>query len=211
MLRLFYRGQREEEVFIEELESIGCKVWSTDKEGKQYRVSFGEIAGSVDGIATGIPGAPKTPHLLEFKTHNDRSFKLLMKNGLIDSKPEHYIQMQCYMKGLKLKRGLYMAVSKNTDEIYTERVHYNPTTANEAIARGQDIIESKVPPERISNRPDWYKCKFCNFTGTCHQGLPLVKSCRTCRFANAGWSCGQTGKTLTIEEQKQGCEQWQSI
>ena len=216
MLRLFDRGNREEEVFVSLLRSIGCEVWDHTPNGDQYRVSFadGYIGGSIDGVAKGIPGAPETPHLLEFKTHNDKSFQDMKKKGLIESKPAHYAQMQMYMKGMKLKRGLYMAVNKNNDEIYTERVSYDATVAKEYLGRGIDIVEARVPPPKISNRPDWYQCRWCNFSGQCHKGLPLSKNCRTCdhvQMPGAGrWTCGRTNKDLSTTEQRNGCEEWKS-
>ena len=217
MLRLFDRGQREEDVFVSLLRSIGCEVWDHTPKGDQYRVSFadGYIGGSVDGVAKGIPGAPDTPHLLEFKTHNDKSFKDLKKKGLIESKPAHYAQMQMYMKGLKMTRGLYMALNKNNEEIYTERVSYDANVAKEYLGRGIDIVESRVPLPKISNRPDWYQCKWCNFSAQCHKGLPLSKNCRTCEYVQlpgAGkWACGRTNKELSATEQKNGCEEWKSV
>ena len=217
MLRLFDRGQREEDVFVSLLRSIGCEVWDHTPNGDQYRVSFadGYIGGSVDGVAMGVPGAPDTPHLLEFKTHNDKSFQDLKKKGMIESKPAHHAQMQLYMKGLKLTRGLYMAVNKNNDEIYTERVHYDANVAKEYLGRGIDIVESPVPMPKISNRPDWYQCKWCNFSAQCHKGLPLSKNCRTCehvRMPGAGrWECELTSKELSTTEQKNGGERWKSV
>ena len=217
MLRLFDRGQREEEVLVKALRSIGCEVWEEDSNGKQFRVEFGDghLSGSVDGVARGVPGAPKTPHLLEFKTHNDRSYKDLLKKGVAESKPQHMVQMQMYMCGLKLKRALYVAVNKNDDSIYTERIEYDPALAKEHISRGLDIIASDRPPPGISTRPDWYKCKFCNFKGQCHSGVPLSMNCRTCENVEVKfggeWECKLSGDKLSLEEQKKGCKEWKSV
>ena len=217
MLRLFDRGQREEVTLVSLLRAIGCEVWDHTPHGDQYRVSFadGYIGGSVDGIAKGIPNDPDTPYLLEFKTHNDKSFQELKKKGMIESKPAHHAQMQLYMKGLNLRDGLYVAVNKNDDELYTEHVAYDESVAREYLDRGLDIVESRVPLPKISNRPDWYQCKWCHYSGQCHKGLPLSKNCRTCehvRMPGAGkWECGITSRELSVTEQKNGCEEWKSV
>ena len=86
MLRLFKRGQREEAEFIEELRGIGATVWDKDENGKQWTVSAcnGHFGGSLDGVATGLPEAPKTVAVLEFKTHSSKSFADLVKNAMTD-------------------------------------------------------------------------------------------------------------------------------
>lgn len=51
MLRLFERGQREEEVFVSLLKGAGASVWTHDANGKQFLVSLfgGHYGGSCDG------------------------------------------------------------------------------------------------------------------------------------------------------------------
>src|SRR5690606_8070485 len=77
LLRLFQRGQLEEPVFVKELRQAGVEVWEVDPDtGRQIRIALfgGHFSGSMDGVALGLLEAPKTPHLLEFKTHNAKSF-----------------------------------------------------------------------------------------------------------------------------------------
>lgn len=218
MLRLFDRGQREEAVLVDALKSIGCEVWEEDpRTGKQFKVKFesGHIKGSADGVCRGVPGDPNTPHLLEFKTHNDKSFKHVKSKGVAESKPQHMVQMMLYMKGLNLTKALYIAVNKNDDEIYTERINYNEVLADEYLEKAKDIVSSDVEPAKISQRPDWYQCTFCSFKGQCHFGLPLSMNCRTCvnvEVHDEGeWVCGLDGVKLPDSKQKKGCERWKSI
>jgi hypothetical protein len=49
----------------------------------------------------------------------------LEKKGVKVSKPMHWAQMQVYMLGTKIERALYVAVCKDDDRIYTERVKYD--------------------------------------------------------------------------------------
>jgi hypothetical protein len=88
ILRLFRRGFNEEATIISDLRAIGMSV-----SGTQRRVNFGShVSGSLDGIGKGVPGAPKTEHVLEFKTHSLKSFNDLEKNGVAKSKPQHFRQ-----------------------------------------------------------------------------------------------------------------------
>jgi len=84
MLRLFERGQREEDWVIEELTELGWEVKATDDDGNQWRFEEfgGHFGGSIDGAVLGVPGAEKTWHLLEVKTSNDRRFRTLQNRML---------------------------------------------------------------------------------------------------------------------------------
>ena len=57
ILRLFSRGQNEEERFNEYLRQGGLTVWDTDPEtGEQWRISdvHGHFGGSLDGVVLGL-------------------------------------------------------------------------------------------------------------------------------------------------------------
>ena len=126
MLRLFDRGQREEAVIVAELRGIGAEVSECQPDGQQYRVAMfgGHFGGSLDGVARGIPGGSATNwELLEFKTHNTKSFKELTEKGVQTAKWQHYCQMQTYMALTGMTRANYIAVCKDDDQIYHERVH----------------------------------------------------------------------------------------
>ena len=60
---------------VADLRRIGCEV-DAEENGKQHRVDFGNhLSGSMDGIIrSGLPASPK-PHILEIKTHSDKSFE----------------------------------------------------------------------------------------------------------------------------------------
>lgn len=166
-LRLFETGNMEEFRLVRELAEIGIEVSDS-----QYRVSAcgGHFGGSIDGAAIGVPEAPKTWHILEFKTHGEKSYRELENKGVLLAKPEHEAQMQIYMGLTQLERALYIGVCKNTDEIYTERIKYDERRFNELMQKAERIIFSPVVPAKLSANPAFYKCKFCNFNAICHYG-----------------------------------------
>jgi hypothetical protein len=132
MLRLFETGNREEARFVANLRRVGVEVEEVDPAtGQQWTVrdSTGHFGGSLDGIGVGFIEAPKTVHVLEFKTHNDKSFTDLCKNRVQLSKPQHYAQMQVYMHLKGIQRAFYLAVNKNNDALYQERIYYKAAPA----------------------------------------------------------------------------------
>jgi len=112
MLRLFETGKREEERLVRDLRRTGATVLDTDPEtGRQWRVSAvgGHFGGSLDAVAIGLLEAPKTWHVVEFKTHGLKSFAALKNDGVERAKPQHAAQMQIYMH-LNLAEAAYASV-----------------------------------------------------------------------------------------------------
>jgi len=213
LLRLFERGQREEAVFVANLRAIGCTVHDVDpRTGEQFRFTdvAGHMGGSMDAAALGVPEAPATWHCCEFKTHNAKSFKALADKGVAEAKPEHAAQMQLYMHWSGMARALYLAVNKDTDELYSERLRYDKAAAEALIEKARRIILADNPPARLSERPDWYQCRWCQFHGICHEGkLPAI-SCRTCAHSaseldgDGRWSCYRFKADIDVASQRQG-------
>lgn len=211
--RLFDRGNREEAALVGWLRKAGITVWDKDQNGNQFRCSAigGHFGGSMDGVGVGFPEAPEKPAVLEFKTSNDRAFAKLQKEGVEKAKPEHAAQMQIYMHLNDLTRAMYIAVNKNDDSLYVERVRHSAAVAKGLLAKAERIITSDRPPARISDDPSWYRCKMCDHKGNCHGEAAPYPSCRTCIHAtpeldgHERWSCALHSKDLTHAEQEAGC------
>lgn len=212
MLRLFETGDLEEIRLVKSLKALGIRVHEVDKDGKQFGFSDlgGHFSGSTDGAALGILAAPKTWHILEFKTHNAKSFAKLLNHGVESAKPEHYIQVQIYMHYSGMTRALYLACNKDTSEIYEERIEYDAGVALKFIARAKEIIFSPVPLVGISESPKAFVCRYCNFRENCFTPKLPQLNCRTCLHStpkeSGGWFCEKHEKPLDFETQKVGCE-----
>lgn len=214
VLRLFRRGRDEEATILADLRAIGCVI-REEKDG-QHRVSFGShVGGSIDAvIESGVPEAPTKTHIAEFKTHSKKSFDSLEKEGVEKSKPMHYIQMQTYMHGTGIDRALYLAVCKDDDRLYTERIRYDKEVAEKAIARGKRLALADEQPPPLSKDPTWYECRFCAAHSYCHEKKARVpKSCRTCRYSTAledgTWRCEQhNSDDIPLDFQRIGCSDY---
>lgn len=215
LLRLFEVGHLAEPRFVAGLRGAGVTVHEVDPTGKQWRFSAlgGHFAGSMDGAAVGLKEAPKTWHVLEFKTHNAKSFAALVADGVKKAKPEHHDQMIVYMGEMGMERAFYLAENKDTSELYSERIEFDANRFMQLKAKAERIILAREPLERIAKDPSFYKCKFCDFKDICHgTALPEV-NCRTCAHStpeldgNGRWSCAPAGKESAIPDdvQRKGC------
>lgn len=186
---------------------LGPKQWGFADHEKHF-------SGSADGKLRGA-GLPEGWGLCEFKTHSDKSFKQLVKSGVLSSKLTHYVQTQIYMHYLGLKWALYLAVNKNDDELYAEIVNYREEIALPTIDKALSIITARTAPLRITNDPSWFECKFCAYREICHYNAAPQKNCRSCEYAqptrDGEWLCNRFANTIPKDFIPLGCDSWSPI
>lgn len=217
--RLFQTGHREEARIIEDLRAAGVEIEEQDPAtGRQWEIVSlgGHLRGHLDGIARNVPEAPKAEHVLEIKTHNEKSFKALVKDKVEKSKPGHYAQMMLYMHHTGIQRALYVAVNKNTDELYSERVAYDAAAALRLMARAERTIHAHSAPSKLHDDPTAkaaFACGWCPALAICHERKFARRNCRTCISSTplvdasdqGVWRCELLGKDLSFDEQQAGC------
>ena len=118
--------------------------------------------------------------------------------------------MQTYMHLGGYTRAVYLAVNKDTDELYLERINYDAAHANAIMAKAERIIHSDTPPARISEDVNSFSCRFCDFKGICHFQQTPPRNCRTCGHSGPAdngpnWDCERHKSSLDIEDQLHGC------
>lgn len=212
LLRLFDTGNLAEARFCADLRRIGVTVLEVDpSSGRQWscRDDTGHFGGSADAALLGLPEGAKTWTLGEFKTHGNKSFTALKKDGVAKAKPLHAAQVQVYMHLLGLTRAFYLAVNKDTEELYGERINYDKDFAVRLLAKAARIINATSPPPRISEDPSWYQCRFCDHNAVCHGDAKPERHCRSCAHstpvADGAWHCALHDCLLTRKEQEAGC------
>ena len=211
VLRLFETGHLAEARLVQNLRRTGATVLEVDPEtGRQFRVQAhgGHFGGSLDGIALNLLEAPKTWHVLEFKTHSAKSFADLAAKHVRQSKPQHFAQMQIYMSLTGLTRALYVAVNKDNDDLYIERVELDNVVSARLLEKAQRVIFAATPLPRISDDPSWYQCRLCDHADVCHGKQAAEINCRTCLHAtpiDGGWHCARHNKSLTEINQRTAC------
>lgn len=217
--RLFETGHLAEDRFLSNLRAIGVEVQEVDPEtGEQfyYRSLGGHFGGSCDGIGKGFPEGPKTQAVVEFKTHSSKSFASLSKDGVQKSKPVHWAQMQCYMLSSNLTRALYLAVNKDTDDLYSEWIYYDRNAALGFVDRAKKVIEAKEPLTPVTTDFTWWECKMCDHFSVCHSNKVSDRNCRTCAFSTPDtsdtsdtegrWICERFNRPLSPADQKAACQ-----
>lgn len=220
MLRLFNRGHLEEFRFEEWIEPICDQFWALDpRTNKQIRISdfHGFFGGSLDGVIRN-PAGYVGDFLAEFKTHSYKSFDKVVLKGVKDAKPEHYTQMQIYLRyNPKLEGALYFAIRKNDDEIHVEYLERDDEWADFYKDRAARIIQAEEPPAPHDKAgPYNFYCKhFCDFQNICDVAggrLAPAISCRTCRHISVtedGWYCGLQNVILDGKAQREGCDEYE--
>lgn len=219
-LKRFADGHRTEDLIIDRLRLVdGLEVFSVNEAGGQLRVTDhgGHFSGHLDGTVDGLLQAPKTRHVLEVKSVGDKKFAefkkavadLGEKAALKKWNATYYAQAQCYMHYTGLTRHYIVVATAGGRDWASARTEYNAADALQLVSKAKRIIDAQEPPERISKDSSWWECRFCAFSGICHEQDIPARACRTCLHSTAMpegvWHCERHGKTLTLDEQIEGC------
>ncbi len=214
--RRFDTGNIEEERLLDDLEAAGMQIERLDPAtGQQFRVQLvdGWLRGKLDGKGVGFPEAPDTVHVIETKSMNDRSFKDLQRKKLQVGKPDHYVQCQLYMKAENLERCLYLAVNKNDDSLYAERVKIDRGLVARIEQKIEHVIDRSSAPSKLFENPNdraAFVCQWCRHRPQCHEGAFSRFNCRTCLesefLPGAIVRCQLWNKELSYAEQQKGCD-----
>lgn len=217
MHRLFERGHLEEARFIGWLRGIGATVWAEKDDGEQYKIakSHGHFTGSLDGQIQ-LPERYQLPLTMlgEFKTHNDNSFKKLVKLGVKAAKPEHWAQMCVYGECYGYAYSWYFAINKNDDELHIELVELDLVYGRHLReSKAKEVIQAIRLPPKIAANAAYQECKWCPHSGICHNNDPVERHCRSCLFSiptdDGNWHCSRFNLRLEGELIERGCGDWQ--
>lgn len=218
MLRLFETGHLQEARIVVDLKRAGFTVFEVDAEGNQFQYidETGHFITKIDGVIKGVPGSSEKPHILEIKTHNKNSFAGVVKHGVQKSKPTHYAQVQSSMSLSGIDRTLYVALCKDDEQFYVERIKEDKTEQKLIGRRIVSLVNATIRPARINEDIESFACKFCDMKEVCFDKVAPLRNCRTCRncfAAEAGsWEC-RLGAPRIIDKdmQRSGCGEYEVI
>jgi hypothetical protein len=218
----FEDGHRTEDLVIDRLRMAdGVTVIDRDPDsGRQIEVEDheGHSLGHLDGEVFGLYQAPKTPHVLEVKCVSDKRFaefeKLKAKEGEKNTlrawNETYYAQHQLYMLYRGRTRGYLVVASAGGRRWTSVRTDFNREAAEFYVERARQIIfERDRVPDRISENPNFYMCRWCEYSDVCHEGKPPTRNCRTCVWskpvAHGAWHCQRHDYDLNFSKQIAGC------
>lgn len=219
MRRLWQRGHDEEDKIDKLLSWMGFFVREIDPHtSKQYKFSElnGHYGGSGDGIAL-LPWFRDESQriLVEKKTFGVKYFSPLKTKGMKEATPKYWAQQCSYGAAFKLRYGLFIAVCKDTDEIYYELNQLDWNFAAELQNKAKDVITAELPPEKISNDPNYFECKWCSFVDVCHWGEAVEKNCRSCKNSkpveSGAWRCSHWNAIIPSDAIAKGCDAHSSV
>jgi len=195
-LRAINDGFMQEDLMIERLRLLPyIELYTTDPNAKDDNQIGcedlqGHLKGHLDGIIRGIIEAPRTWHVWEHKSVNLVKFKKLEKLKLADEKSAlenwdvvYYSQAQLYMHYKKLLRHYLTCTSPGGRDYTSVRTEYNKQYALNLIGKaGEIIFDNNYLPARLSDKREYFKCKWCEFQGICHDNDFPDINCKTCRY-----------------------------
>ncbi len=172
-LRIFEAGHAFEDLSIRWLKRAGFDLRTARKDGSQFgfTAAGGKFRGHIDGVIVAGPDVGVAwPALWEHKALNAKAWNDLVKHGLRLSKPLYFAQVQIYMAYLELPVALFMALNKDTQELFHEIVRFDPAEAQKLSDKAVGIIRAahagELPP-RIAAASDFYLCRMCPFAQRC--------------------------------------------
>lgn len=203
MIRLFGVGHAMEPKLREELTQFLGMVFKGDQDEV---IGFaGHWKGHIDGLGMFLRSSKFYTKdddwfLMEYKTHNDKSFAELKKDGVKKSKPMHYGQVTSYMGYKGMAKTMYVGYNKNTSEIYIEWIPFSEEDFNENKRKEAEVVMADSLLPRIGNdSPMWFECKLCDAHSVCFGKESMKKSCRNCEHVDildgGVWECGK-GHTI---------------
>ena len=176
----FQDGHRTEDLIAERLRKLDfIDLRTHDENGNQFGFEDfdGKFRGHCDGFILGLKQAPNVWHVWECKASAEKKYNEFLK--LVTTIPEkrvlkkwnenYYAQAQLYMHYFNVNRH-YMTVAKaGGRDILSCRTEYDPETAEYYRDRAYKIINAQTEPERISDKPDFWLCRFCDYSKECHK------------------------------------------
>ncbi|MFO0906804.1 MAG: hypothetical protein U0835_00295 [Isosphaeraceae bacterium] len=181
-LKRFQDGHHGESVMADRLRLVpGVELWTSDDQtGGQIGGTLldGRFGWHVDGVILGLLQAPETPHVWEHKQVGEKKFAEFRK--LKAQMPEkqvlehwdsvYFAQGVLYMELLDLSRHYLTVSTPGGRETASCRTEARPTMAKALLEKARRVLDAKEPPARLSERPEFFKCKWCDFREACHEG-----------------------------------------
>jgi hypothetical protein len=187
VLRIFDFGNSIETLAVKWLRDAGFYVYDTDpRTGDQFKVTGEYLSGHGDGVISNVPLLPDlyvrraNPIIraLEIKSHKAARYADVSDLGVKHSKFEHYAQIQSYLdnsdqmlsafgiKG-KIDTGLYVAINKDTCEVYLEEVAFDSEVCDSINDRAKFVQGAPSPPPRLADSKTKSPCKYCDYKVHC--------------------------------------------
>lgn len=210
--RLFDFGHIAEKQITAELERVKCEIYDQQKEFIGFA---GHWKGHIDGKIRYVPGREDFQYLLEFKTHNQKFFTKLKKEGVQKGFPKHYDQAQRYLaEEPDLDGIMYVGYNKNDSDYHIEFLERDESRIKELKLRESHVMFAETLLPRIgTGQISWHECRFCDFKQQCFDRKPIMETCRSCKNVEVReggvFYCNWWDRPLELDWQKDGCDDYE--
>ncbi len=119
----------------------------------------------ISGRSDAIISDGKDLYVVDIKSMNSMIFK-----NLDEPKEENVDQIQLYLHYFKIPKGILLYVNKDNQQLKEFVINYDKNRASnilETLGEIKKKIESNVIPDRMSEYPDNWQCKYCQFREIC--------------------------------------------
>jgi len=119
----------------------------------------------ISGRSDAILSDGKEMYVLDIKSMNSMIFRTLK-----EPKEENVNQVQLYLHYFKIKKGILLYVNKDSLEIKEFIVEYDKKRSDsllEALTNLKKQIDKNIVPERITDYPSSWQCRYCQFKDVC--------------------------------------------
>lgn len=177
----FEDGHRTEDLIADRFRKLDfIEIHTHDpKSGNQFGFSDfnGKFKGHCDGFIKGLIQAPNAWHVWECKASSEKKWKEFHnckakyddKQVLENWNYNYFVQAQLYMHYFKVDRHYMTVAYAGGRDLASCRTEYQPEVAEKYRDRAHKIINSIHEPPRISDKKDYYICRWCNFKDECHK------------------------------------------
>lgn len=162
----FEIGRRLENMILDYIEKTGINIIRPHETNHNLLCRDNEVP-EFQGHMDGVMVIDNEPCVLEIKTAKSTSFQNFVKKGLEEWSRQYYAQLQSYMGMRGYKKGVLLAVNKDTSELHHEWVEFDSYYYNNLVDRAKNIHQSEEPPIRINKNPTYYLCARCKYKDTC--------------------------------------------
>jgi len=171
--RIFQIGHILEAEIIRYFRNAGFDLRNEKPGGGQFgfEVAGGRIAGHIDGVFCGGPDVGlQYPALWECKTMSAKKWNAFVKHGVAKSSPVYAAQIALYQAYMDLPNpAVLTAINKDDSSIYHEIVPFDGKLAQDTSDKAVNILKAgTIMLSRISDDPDWFECKWCDYRKQCH-------------------------------------------
>lgn len=164
----FEIGKRLEGLLLDYMESAKLNIVRPTLHNNNLFYQDKEISlfqGHSDAILI-LPGSECV--IVEIKTAKSSSFAQFKSKGLRAWQESYYAQLQAYLGMSGYKRGVLLAINKDTSELHHEWVDYDDIYYHELRCKAAVISVCEEPPEKINSNAIFYICNRCEFRKICH-------------------------------------------